>query len=319
MEEIWSTAEDVATKQPDVTGEIDVNPSLLMERIDSWIDSLVVSLPNLGIAVMLIILGLLVGKLTQDFLSRSLRSRDREDLGRLLGGLVRWGILLAALAFAMTIVFPSLAPGDLFAGLGVTSVAIGFAFKDILQNWLAGLLLLIRRPFHPDDQIEVNGFEGTVEKIETRSTFIRTYDGQLIVIPNSDVYANAVLVKTHSDLRRSQFEVQVGFRENMDEARELLRSCIADVEGVECDPPCDVLAWGFGATHITLRCRWWTRAFQGDVVLTHDRIVTALHNLLRESDLTRPLNTTVFINSQLPEVNLPICANQASDADVINS
>ena len=128
---------------------------------------------------------------------------------------------------------PTLSPGDLIAGLGVSSVAIGFAFKDILQNWLAGLLILLRQPFEINDQIEVNGREGTVERIETRATIIKTYDGQRLVIPNSDIYTDAVLVKTAYDKRRSQYDVGIGYGDNIGEACDVIRKALSEVEGVQ--------------------------------------------------------------------------------------
>lgn len=92
---------------------------------------------------------------------------------------------ILAVLFAAAIVFPSVNPGGIFATRGVGSVAIGFAFEDILQNLLAGLLLLINRPYRTGDQIVVKGFEGTVEHIESRATLIKTYDGRRVTIPTA--------------------------------------------------------------------------------------------------------------------------------------
>lgn len=142
----------------------------------------------------------------------------------MLGGFAKAGLLILGFLLAATIIIPSLKPGDLIAGLGVSSVAIGFAaewsgyFKDILQNWLAGLLILLRQPFEIHDQIEVDGHEGTVERIETRATIIKTYDGQRIVIPNSQIYTNAVLVKTAHEKRRSQYDVGMGYGDGIGDA-----------------------------------------------------------------------------------------------------
>lgn len=296
----------IAGISQDVPGKVDVNPSLLTERLDSWLDALVTALPNIAVAICAMVVAYIIGRFSEIYIKRKLTANDRADLGDLVGGLVKWALCLGALALSATLVFPSLSPGDLFAGLGVSSVAIGFAFKDILQNWLAGLLLLIRRPFHPGDQIEVSEFEGTVEHVETRSTFIRTYDGQLIVIPNSEVYTKAVLVKTQADVRRSDIDIKVGFRESMPDVRVYLRHVIEQVDGVVEDPSCDVLMWDIGTTSVTLKCRWWTRAFRADVVETYDRVVSAIHNALSESDITRPMEAIIHLNRQADEPDLPL-------------
>ena len=80
--------------------------------------------------------------------------------------------------------------------LGIGSVAIGFAFRDILQNFLAGILLLVTQPFRIGDQIVASNYEGTVEDIQTRATFIRTYDGRHVVVPNADLFTDTVVVNT---------------------------------------------------------------------------------------------------------------------------
>ena len=286
-------AADMPTEQPDVAGEVDVNPSLATERLDGWLDSLVAALPSLLIAAVLVVIAWLIGKLAARIIHRRLARRQRQDLGQLVGGMVKWGLVLTAFAFGLTMIFPSLKPGDLFAGLGVSSVAVGFAFKDILQNWLAGLLLLLRRPFEPGDQIEVGQFEGTVQTVETRSTMIRTYDGQRVVIPNADVYGSAVLVKTEADLRRSQLDIEVGFKESIAEMRALLTPVMEAVPGVRMDPRTETLAWDIGRTSITLRLRWWTKATRAEVVQTRAQVVEAVHRALEENGVSRPLEVEV--------------------------
>lgn len=108
-------------------------------------------------------------------------------LARLLGSLAVWLAMVLGLLVAAVVVFPTFRPGDLVAGLGISSIAIGFAFKDILQNWMAGVFILWRRPFQVGDQIQTKDHEGTVENINVRSTVLKTYDGERVVVPNSDV------------------------------------------------------------------------------------------------------------------------------------
>ncbi|MEP6889727.1 MAG: mechanosensitive ion channel domain-containing protein, partial [Nitrospirota bacterium] len=187
---------DIPTVVQDASQTIDVEVGVLMERLESWGDGAIRLLPNIVVGVVLLALFYGLGVLARTLIQKRMAGRLRENLGEVLSGLVKWALVLLGFLLAATTVLPSLNPGDLVAGLGVSSVAIGFAFKDILQNWLAGLLILLRQPFAVHDQIEVNGYEGTVERIETRATIIKTYDGQRIVIPNSHIYTNAVLVKT---------------------------------------------------------------------------------------------------------------------------
>jgi small-conductance mechanosensitive channel len=96
-----------------------------------------------------------------------LRAR-RRDLSAMLSSFVFWLTMLLGTLVVLTIVLPSMKPADIFASLGIGSIALGFAFKDILQNWLAGFLILVRRPFRRGDQSKLGDIEGTVQAVETR-------------------------------------------------------------------------------------------------------------------------------------------------------
>ena len=141
-----------------------------------------------------------------------------DMLANLVSRIVSTLISIFGFLAACVVIFPSFKPGDDIAGLGITSVAIGFAFKDILQNFFAGLLILWRRPFRVGDQIRVKKFEGTVEEINMRSTRLKTYDGERAILPNGDVYASSVLVRTAYNKRRVKFVVGIGYPDSIEEA-----------------------------------------------------------------------------------------------------
>ncbi|WP_292456367.1 mechanosensitive ion channel domain-containing protein [Methylibium sp.] len=120
-------------------------------------------------------------------------------------------------------------------------MTIGFAFRDILQNFLAGILLLLNEPFRIGDQIMMKEFEGTVEEIQTRATFIKTYDGRRVVIPNGDLSTNSVTVNTARDTRRLEYDFGIGYGDNPAQAKKLLLDTLQGLPGVLQDPPPDVL------------------------------------------------------------------------------
>lgn len=230
--------------------------SAAIQRVHNWINGFIRLIPNIVVALVVIAVFYGLGYLARKLVMRRTTRSQRDNLGDVLGGFVRWVIIVLGFLLGATIVIPSLNPGDLIAGLGVSSVAIGFAFKDILQNWLAGLLILLRQPFETHDQIEVNGYEGTVERIETRATIIKTYDGQRVVIPNSDIYTNALLVKTAHEKRRSQYDVGIGYGDGIEEACEVIRKAVAGVADVEKEPGVEALPWDLAASWVTIRIRW---------------------------------------------------------------
>ena len=274
-------------------GEFDLNPDAIVERLDSWLDGAVRSLPNIGVAIVLLLATWGLAALAKSMIGKSLERRGRDNLGRMLGGFTKAVIIVLGALFAATIVLPTLNPGDLIAGLGVSSVAIGFAFKDILQNWLAGLLILLRQPFEVGDQIEVGDFEGTVDSIETRATIIRTYDGQKAVIPNSQIYSEAVLVKTAYEKRRSQYDVGIGYADDIDEACEIIKKTLGEIDGIEQDPAPQAFAWDLAASWVTLRVRWWTDTKRGDVVANRAHALRAIKKALDDARIDMPYETKV--------------------------
>ena len=262
-----------AFAQTAVDAAVAPEPALTVAKLDAWANGFFRLLPNLAVAAVVLLIFIAIAWGVRAGFRRWAHQRGRDNLGEVLGSFIRWMIITAGALIAITIVLPSVKPGDLLAGLGVGSVAIGFAFKDILQNWLAGLLLLLRQPFEVGDQIIVNGYEGTVQRIETRATDVLTYDGRRVLIPNSDVYTNALTVNTAYEKRRSEYDLGIGYGDNIGQARDVILKVLGTVEGVERDPPPEVLPWALDASWVTLRIWWWTHSRRADVLRVRSRVI----------------------------------------------
>lgn len=234
--------------------EIDANVGLIFTKLDGWLDGFFRLLPNIFVAVFFAAIfwfaGLLIGRLV----NRAADKRGRHSLGEVGGALARWAIVIVGFMLAVTIIAPSVTPGDLIGGLGVSSVAIGFAFKDILQNMLAGILILLRQPFEVGDQIVSGGHEGTVEKIETRATMITTYDGRRVVIPNSVIYTDSVIVNTAFETRRSEYDIGIGCNDDWNVARGIIEKACAAIDGVVQDPAPRRSRWNWAISQMWCGC-----------------------------------------------------------------
>jgi len=287
----------------DTAGQIDLNPAMALEQIDNWVDGFVKLLPNIIVSIIVFIIFYIIARIIRNFVKKAFTARERPNLGEILGGFVKASILVFGGLISATIVIPSLDPASIVAGLGVSSVAIGFAFKDILQNWLAGLLILLRQPFEIGDQIEVGSYEGTVKSIETRATIIRTYDGQRAVIPNSEIYTNAVLVKTGEEKRRSQYDIGIGYADDIDDACALIKKVMSEVEGIEQDPAPEAYVWDLAASWVTIRARWWTDSHKGDVVATRSNVVLGVKRALDDAKIDMPYDTRVHLFHDQTEEN----------------
>lgn len=208
---------------------------------------------------------------------------------------MRWALTVIGAMLAVTVIAPTISPGDLISGLGIGSVAIGFAFKDILQNMLAGILILLRQPFEVGDLIVSGGHEGTVEKIETRATLIKTYDGRRVVIPNSDIYTDSVIVNTAFESRRSQYDIGIGCNDDWDSARRIMEEACANVEGVISDPAPETIPMELGDFANVVRLRWWTSSDRASQIHTFGRVLQKVYKALDKEGIDMPYPTQVHL------------------------
>lgn len=227
--------------------------------------------------------GVLIKHLTQD-----------KSLRRLAGITSRVLIWALGVLVAATIVFPGLGVGDLVGVLGLTSVAIGFAFKDIFQNFLAGIIILAQRPFHIGDQIKVNDMEGTVRDIQIRFTAIETYHGERIIVPNAELYTHAVLVRTANAWRRSVFQTGIAYHEDINEAREVILGALKGCDEVASEPAPRALVVGHGDNSINFEVLYWTRSDAGSVRSAGDQVGTRIKYALDEAGIEIPFPQRVL-------------------------
>ncbi|MFN2259283.1 MAG: mechanosensitive ion channel family protein [Parasphingopyxis sp.] len=268
---------------------------LIRAKSQAMVEGFYFQLPNIIAALLLLIAAWLFGKLLARIVRRIATHRNRPDLGALLGSLAKGMLYLLAILAAAAIIFPTVNPGDILAMLGIGSVAVGFAFKDILQNLLAGLLLLIRRPYLRGDQITVDEFEGTVEHIESRATAIRTFDGRRVIIPNADIYTKPVTVSTAFELRRDEIDIGIGYGDEPSEARAAFMSAIHAVPSVLDDPPPEVIPWALGESTLDLRARWWTGSRKADQDRTRADVLLAIYRTAKEKGIDLPFPTQIML------------------------
>jgi len=242
---------------------IDADSGVILASVDRLLDGFLAMLPLLATASVVFVLLLFLARGLRFVAEKALARSSNRGAATAIGRLLHVAMVALAVLIAVTIAFPSMTPGRLISVLGVGGIAIGFAFKDIFQNLLAGILLLLRHPFRVGDEITTGEFTGTVEAIETRATFIRTYDGRRVIIPNGDVYTKPVIVISAYDMLRSEYDVGIGYGDDLAQAKAIALDAIRAVDGVLADPAPDVLVWELGESSKNIRLRWWTTPARG--------------------------------------------------------
>ncbi|CAM4242754.1 mechanosensitive ion channel family protein [Palleronia rufa] len=276
--------------------QIEADTGRIIDKLESWIEGSVRLVPNMIAALAILLLFYLLGRLLARWARHAATRRGRANLGDVAGALVRWMVMILAVMLAVTIIAPSITPADLFGALGIGSVAIGFAFKDILQNLLAGVLILVRQPFEVGDQIAVSGgHEGTVERIETRATLIRTYDNRRVVIPNSDIYTDSVVVKTAFATARSEYDVLIGCSDDFDTACRVMVDTCRAIDGILSDPAPEAIPWAMEADGNLIRLRWWTASDRASTVGIWGRVIQRVYAALDAEGVDLPYPTRVLL------------------------
>jgi small conductance mechanosensitive channel len=251
------------------------------------LDGFLTRLPSLAIAIV-VFLAFYFGSILLNRIIRRATHLHRPNLGVVFARLAGAAVVLLGLLVAFSIVAPSFQAGDLIKVLGIGSVAIGFAFQNILQNFLAGLLLLWAEPFRVGDQIKLDNFEGTVEDIQTRATTIKTYDGRRVVIPNAELLTHSVTVNTAFEIRRWEYEFSANAEDGLAQLKAAILETLKNVEGVLSTPPPEALVVDLGDSGLNvvkLLITWWTKSpRQHEMVASHDRVLTAVREaMLRRS------------------------------------
>ena len=270
---------------------------LIWNSLYGLLNSFLYRVPYILFAIIVFALFILAARVVSGAINTAgRRTRFDVTLANLLGRLASFVITILGLFVGAVIIFPAFKPGDLVAGLGITSVAIGFAFKDVLQNFFAGILILWRKPFIVGDQLRFKEYEGTVEEITVRSTRLKTFDGERAVIPNGDVYTNAVLVKTAYDKRRVKFLVGIGYLDDIENGRATIRKVLDDTPGVLHDPGPWIYVTELAPSSVNFTVYFWVESEQANVLRVSDAVATGIKYALDEAgiDMPYPHNVVLF-------------------------
>lgn len=272
------------------------DPGIVWRTISNLGNSLLEQLPYIVLGIIVFAVFLIVSRVVKRIVhAAGERTRLDVTLADLLGRIVSLLVIVLGVFVAAVVIFPAFKPGDLIAGLGITSVAVGFAFKDILQNFFAGILILWRQPFVVGDQIRVKEYEGTVEEINIRSTKLRTYDGERVVMPNGDVYTNSILVRTAYDKRRIKFVVGIGYLDDIEKGRATISGVLEKTEGVLKEPAPWVYVDELAGSSVNMKVYFWVASQQANVLKVRNQVATGIKYALENAGVDMPYPHTVLL------------------------
>ncbi len=199
---------------------------------------------------------IVVARLVQRLVSRLVdRGEGGGQAARLTGRVLASLVVAVGLVYSLQVLGVRLAP--LLGALGIGGLALAFAAQSILENLFASVLLQSRRPFRLGDQIATNEIEGSVEDVNFRTVVLRTYDGEKVLIPCSQVLNAPITNFTARGARRTTLEVGVAYGTDLETAQQVLLRAATSVDGVAPQPQPEAWVEQFGESSIDFALRWW--------------------------------------------------------------
>lgn len=237
----------------------DVNKAytLVSEKLEGWISTAIKMLPNFLVAVLVLVLFVLLGKLLKRLFNKIFKKiTDNRSLQSLLSSILYIAVVAIGTFIALSILQLDGAVTSLLAGAGVIGLALGFAFQDIASNFIAGTMMSIRKPFKIDDLIQTNDYFGKVLSIHLRTTELQTMQGQIVMIPNAEVFKNPIINYTQLGKRRVDIAVGVTYDQDLPFAKKVAKEAIESIEGIEQDNV-TIYYSEFGGSSINFTIRYW--------------------------------------------------------------
>ncbi|HEY9775888.1 MAG TPA: mechanosensitive ion channel domain-containing protein [Planktothrix sp.] len=259
--------------EPHIEHELGLAWNTVMKMVDGFFSLL----PNLTVGFVVLVIFCWLGKVTKEVISNvGTKAKLDITLSRALGTVTSVVVTLVGLLTAAVIVIPHFSMANVIGGLGISSVAIGFAFKDILQNFFAGMLLLWQKPFGIGDRIKTKDYQGVVQDIRLRFTELKTDEGELALVPNGDIYTNAVIVSSRAHSHKVHLTMSIKDGGSLSETRQKIAKIITGIDGVTKEPAPKVYVADLNADAMNFDIYFWTEPKQADKLEITDRVTTAL-------------------------------------------
>jgi len=273
-----------------ISFDIEKAYGLIKERLSEWGTTAIKMLPNLLVAILVLLVFVFIGKFIRKLSEKLLaRITDNKSLRSLASTVLYVAILAIGTFIALSILKLDGAVTSLLAGAGVIGLALGFAFQDIAANFISGTMMSIRKPFYEGDLIETNDFFGTVNKIHLRTTEMETFQGQQILIPNAEVFKKPIVNYTKLGKRRIDLEVGVTYDTDLRFAKKVAAEAI---EALDCvnDQEVTLFFKEFGGSSINFTVRYWIHFTnsQGKYLSARDQGVIAIKEAFDKNDITIP-------------------------------
>ncbi|MCA9600483.1 MAG: mechanosensitive ion channel family protein [Polyangiales bacterium] len=274
---------------------------LVLAKLADWLDAAVRMLPNLAVAIAVLVgFWLLARVLTRAFRGPLLRATESEELPLLTLRFARFAITMLGVVIALGVLRLQGTVSSILAGVGILGLAIGFAFQEVASNFIAGIVLAFRRPYRNGQVIKVGDFFGTIVRSNLQVTVGRTFDGLTVYLPNKDVVNNFVTNYMENGERRVDITVGVAYGDDLDVAEKTALEAIARVDERNSEREPEATFEGFGDSAIDLEVRFWIDPSKHNFLTARHQAIKAIKRAFDDAGISIPFPIrTLEVDSRL--------------------
>ncbi len=291
---------------------------LIVEKLSLWLKEIIKILPNIALAALILVVGFFIAKWLKNLVAKVFRRVVRNNtLSNLFTSLVYIFLLGIVFFIALSVLHLDKAVTSILAGAGIIGLALAFAFQDIAANFMSGIFLSIRRPLHIGDIVKIKDYMGKVEEINLRDTVIRTFQGQMVIMPNKEVFQNPIENFSLLGKRRIDLTVGVSYGDDLEKVKEITLKAVEGIEGLTSDDTTTMFYQGFGDSSVNFIIRLWVNtAEQVEYLQVQSDAVMRIKKAYDENNITLPFPVTTLdfgAKGGVPLNKIPLNVNSSGD------
>lgn len=251
------------------------------------------SIGNILRSILILLVVYFIARFARGLLRRGFRSAKFDTrVQELIIQVVYYGIIALGIIWIL---------GGFGLSVVILGVAVGFAFKDLIQNFAAGLLIMGSRPFQLGDWISVNANEGRVAQVGWRGTFLDTFDGRRVIIPNSTIINSVVINNSLQSQLQSSLVFSVDLGSDLNRVEQLILDALKPIQGISDQPPPGVLLTGLTGNAMNLEVQLWIREPASKQKQVLSQALRAIKEALPAHDIDLNPATTVSMAREFPK------------------
>lgn len=231
---------------------------LIKSKIEVWMEAFIKLLPNLLIAAIIIVVGIIIAKKLSSLIGKLIRKIwDNSAVINLFESVIRLTLYGIVFFTALSVLNLDKVVTTILAGAGLLGLGLAFAFQDIAANFISGIFISFRKPLHLGDIVKVKGYMGKVLEINLRDTVVKTFQGEYVIIPNKEVFQNAIENYSMLGKRRIDLTVGVSYGDDLEKVKKITLEALKDIPNLSKDDETTLFFNEFGDSSINFVVRIW--------------------------------------------------------------